>query len=80
MSRNPHTYLTNFSMVYWGGEIIELQKFSLIQYRIMQIIRGGKLSRFSRISLQSRRFSSEFFSFYCKVFQIAVQSRKLSRE
>ena len=45
----------------------------------MQIVRGGKLSRFLRISLQSRRFSSEFLSYY-KVFRIAVQSRKFSRE
>ena len=33
-------------------------------YRIMQIVHGGKLSRFSRISLQSQRFSSKFF-FFC---------------
>ena len=45
-------------------------------YRIMQIVHGGKFLWFSRISLQLRRFSSEFLLFYCKVFQIAVQSRK----
>ena len=50
-------------------------------YRIMQIVHGGKLLRFSRISLQSQRFSSEFFFFISyKVFQIAVQSRKFSHE
>ena len=32
------------------------------KYRIMQIVRGGKLSRFLQISLQSRRFSSEFLN------------------
>ena len=32
-------------------------------YRIMQIVHGEKLSRFSRISLQSRKFSSKFFLF-----------------
>ena len=31
------------------------------QYRIIQIVRGGILSQFSQISLQSRKFSSEFF-------------------
>ena len=40
----------------------------MLCYCIMPIVRGGKLSRFSRISLQSQRFSSEFFSFYYKVF------------
>ena len=35
----------------------------MIYYSIMQIIGGGKLSRFLQISLQSQRFSSEFFSF-----------------
>ena len=40
----------------------------------MEIVHGKKLSRFSRISLQSQRFSSEFFSFISyKVFRIAVQ-------
>ena len=34
----------------------------------MQIVRGGKLLRFSRISLQSRMFSSEIFLSYYKVF------------
>ena len=34
----------------------------------MQIVRGGKLSQFSRISLQSRMFSSENFLSYYKVF------------
>ena len=46
----------------------------------MQIVHGGKLSWFLRISLQSQRFSSEFFLSYYKVFQIAVQSRKFSRK
>ena len=46
----------------------------------MQIVCGGKLSRFSRISLQLWKFSSKFFIFYYKVFQIAVQSRKFSHE
>ena len=31
------------------------------KYRIMQIIRDGKLLRFSQINLQSQKFSSEFF-------------------
>ena len=35
-----------------------------ICYHIMQIIRGGKLSQFSRISLQMQRFSSEIFFFH----------------
>ena len=51
-----------------------------IIYRIMQIVCGGKLSWFSRINLQSQRFSSEFFLSYYKMFRIAVQSRKFSDE
>ena len=51
-----------------------------IKYRIMQIICGGKLLLFLQISLQSLRFSSKFFLFYYKVFRIAVQSQKFSRE
>ena len=34
-------------------------------YRIMQIVRGGKLTRFLQISLQSQMFSSEKFYEYC---------------
>ena len=37
-------------------------------YRIMQIVRGGKLSRFSRISLQSQMFSSENFFLVIRCF------------
>ena len=36
----------------------------------MQIVRGGKLSRFSWISLQSRRFSSEFFLSIIRCFEL----------
>ena len=57
---------------------INLSHFT--EYHIMQIVRGEKRSRFSRISLQSRRFSSKFFYYYYMVFRIAVQSRKFSRE
>ena len=38
MSKNPHTYLTNFSVVYWEGEIIELQKFSPIQCIVQMLL------------------------------------------
>ena len=37
-------------------------------YRIMLIVCGGKLSRFSRIYFQLRKFSSENFLSYYKVF------------
>ena len=55
-------------------------KIVISTYRIIQIVRSGKLSRFSRIRLQSQRFSSEFFLFYYKVFRIAVKSRKFSHK
>ena len=34
----------------------------------MQIVRGGKFSHFLRFCFQPRKFSSEFFLFYNKVF------------
>ena len=40
------------------------------EYRIMQIVRGGKLLRFSRISLQSWRFSSKFFLSIVRCFKL----------
>ena len=42
--------------------------YSKNSYCIMQIIHGGKLSRFSQIYFQSQKFSSENFLSYCKVF------------
>ena len=39
-------------------------------YRIMQIIHSGKLSRFSWISLQLRKFSSKFFFAIIRCFEL----------
>ena len=55
----------------------------------MQIVRGGKLLRFSRISLQSRRFSGEFLSFLlqdvlncCRITKVfpRITERSANRE
>ena len=54
---------------------LDTQNYNVL-YRIMQIIHGGKLSQFSQISLQSRKFSSEFFLCYYKVFRIAIYNRE----
>ena len=43
---------------------------SVHMYRIMQIVHGGKLSRFSWISLQLWRLSSEFFLSIIRCFKL----------
>ena len=48
---------------------------NLTLYRIMQIVRSGKLSWFLWISLQSWKFSSKLSLAYYKVFWIAIQSQ-----
>ena len=51
-------------LLYWDAVLL------FLTYRIMQIIHGGKLSRFSRISLQSRMFSSKFFLSIIRCFEL----------
>ena len=41
-----------------------------VEYRIMQIVCSGKLLRFSRISFQSRKFSSKIFVFITRCFKL----------
>ena len=43
---------------------------TVFPYRIMQIVCGGKLSRFSWISLQPQRFSSDFFLSIIRCFEL----------
>ena len=47
-------------------------------YRIMQIVRGGILSRFSRISLQLQKFSSEFFLSIKRCFELLYNHESFS--
>ena len=51
------------------AKVISYSQFCI--YRIMQIVHGGKLLRFSRISLQSRRFPANFS------FLLAIRCFKL---
>ena len=56
------TVISNIQ-VFKGGKYVSDSLSGYRGYRIMQIVRGGKLSWFSQISLQLQKFSSEFFSF-----------------
>ena len=54
--------------------------FQKEKYHIMQIIHGGNFRGFRGLASDRESFPANFFLFYYKVFRIAVQSRKFSRD